>query len=552
MIDADGVIGIGILPYHCSKTGHVNSGIGARYDLPKYQVRIFQGIKGESICSRFLNSENMVNFFTDISNEDDIDSYNVGDLIAQRYKVLKKINSGGNGIVYQVINVEIGAILALKSFRDDYFQEPEAWNQFKREAQIWIELEHHEYIVRAFSIVTALGRPFIEIEYIPPNMDGCNTLEDFLKTNPPDLIQCLKWSIQFCLGMEYAFNNRLRCHRDIKPGNIMISPENQVKITDFGLARVRDDAVGKKTGELYSCGTTEYRSPEHINNPAGCDERSDIYSFGIVLYQMTTQGMLPFTAYAESEYYEKDIEYGHLFGVVPRINSVLFPVILRCLNKDPNGRYQSFSELCHELDEILLRVSNEKISTQSHKMPEDIMLVLRGNSYGVLGKHIEAIYCFENAIQVNNKNVSAWIGLAVTYNVLDRPDEARFYIRRAIEIAPNNKNTWFNSGVFYAKSNRHDRAIRDFLQVLIIDKRDVQVWSDMGLSFAKIGYIFMALNCYVRSVELDPKDAYAWANLGAVIKGCTNDSFGDSCLMKACRIDPKITEKMKYFHINTR
>jgi len=164
--------------------------------------------------------------------------YKKGDLIGQKYEVYGVLGRGGFGIVYLVYSHETGDVYALKTFRDEYFQDGEIRELFRREANVWVHLERHPYIVRAYFVDEVEGRLYIAMEYIAPNKQGLNSLEGYLERQPPDLAQSLRWTIQFCHGMEYAYSKGVRCHRDIKPDNIMISTDKTVKISDFGLAGV--------------------------------------------------------------------------------------------------------------------------------------------------------------------------------------------------------------------------------------------------------------------------------------------------------------------------
>src|SRR3989338_232370 len=162
--------------------------------------------------------------------------YKKGDFIGQKYEVYDVLGMGGFGIVYLVYSHELKSVYALKTFRDEYLENKEMQERFKKEAEIWINMDRHPYLVRAKFVDKILDRLFIAIEYIAPDEDGLNSLEGYLKHKPHDLVQSLRWGIQFCHGMEYAYAKGIKAHRDIKPANIMIAYDKTLKITDFGLA----------------------------------------------------------------------------------------------------------------------------------------------------------------------------------------------------------------------------------------------------------------------------------------------------------------------------
>jgi hypothetical protein len=151
------------------------------------------------------------------------------DMIGERYQIFDFLGEGGFGIVHLVYSHEINTVYALKTFRDEYLNDTETKNRFRKEAQIWIDLEWHPYLVRAYLVDEIGGRLFIAMEYIGPDEQGLNSLDAYLKHQPPDLTQSLLWAIQVCHGMEYAYSRGIRAHRDIKPANIMITQNGHVK-----------------------------------------------------------------------------------------------------------------------------------------------------------------------------------------------------------------------------------------------------------------------------------------------------------------------------------
>ena len=197
--------------------------------------------------------------------------------------------------------VNPAALHALKTLRDEYLKDSETRELFRREARVWVGLDRHPNIVRAEFITELSGRLYIGMEYVEPGDQGRNSLAGYLATQPPDMAQALRWSIQFCHGMEYARSRGIRCHRDVKPENIMITRDRTVKITDFGFAGVIEHVRAgssfpqrRRSVQRSGFGTPAYMPPEQFRNASRCDERSDIYSFGIVMFQMASRGRFPF------------------------------------------------------------------------------------------------------------------------------------------------------------------------------------------------------------------------------------------------------------------
>ncbi len=117
--------------------------------------------------------------------------YQKGDFIGPKYKVHGTLGKGGFGVVYLVYSQETKSVYALKTFRNEYLDSPEVRERFHKEAQVWIELDRHPYLVRAYLVEEIAGRLYVAMEYIAPGEGGLNTLNSYLKQRPPDLIQSL-------------------------------------------------------------------------------------------------------------------------------------------------------------------------------------------------------------------------------------------------------------------------------------------------------------------------------------------------------------------------
>ena len=235
-------------------------------------------------------------------------------LPCQEYKIgyrirmfeIHHILAGGMGTVYICYDHEFKEAVVLKTIQDKFLLNKERIDDFKREALAWVTLERYPYIVPARWVEEYDYRLFVVADYIAPDGQGRNTLSHYLKEDL-SLKQQLTWAIECCRGMEYAVGRGVTPHRDIKPDNLMITSNGTLMVTDFGLAGIGQTMTevpehqeqkgltfillndGRITG-----GTLPYMAPEQFQGIA--NEQSDIYAFGIVLYQMAAQGKLPFEA----------------------------------------------------------------------------------------------------------------------------------------------------------------------------------------------------------------------------------------------------------------
>lgn len=407
-------------------------------------------------------------------------SYKKGDIIGQRYEVFDIIGAGSFGIVYLVYSHETDSVYALKTFQDKYLDKAVIRERFRKEAQIWISLESHPYLVRAYFVDKISGRLYIAMEYIAPDMRGLNSLQDYLAHRPPDLIQSLRWVIQFCHGMEYAYSRGIQCHRDIKPSNILISQDKTVKITDFGLGdtlsiferpTAEDEIAHQKAHNVFTAevqhqvpGYITHMPPERWSNRALCDQRGDIYSFGVTLYQMATRGKLPFEARTQ-----EDWKKFHKYEAVPELPTPISPVIQRCLKKEPNGRYQTFSELRRDLEPILKGLTGEVITQPESDELGEWDWLNKGSSFGSV-KHLEAASeCYDNALELNPNNAKALGGKALILSLLGSFDEAVQCYEEALTLAPDDAMIWLNKGYSLGVMGRKEEAICCYDQSIKID-----------------------------------------------------------------------------------
>ncbi|MDD5311456.1 MAG: tetratricopeptide repeat protein [Dehalococcoidia bacterium] len=487
--------------------------------------------------------------------------YKKGDFIGHKYQVYETLGAGGFGIVYLVYSHETKWVYALKTFKDEYLSDSSIRERFRKECLAWVNLEHHSHLVRARGVEEISGRLYIFMEFIMPDENGINTLEGYLRRRPPDLAQSLQWAIQFCHGMEYAYTKGIRCHRDIKPANIMIGKDKMVKITDFGLAgvlgssepggiiklNIKDKGIGLSCMTVggASFGTPTHMPPEQFTAAAECDQRSDIYSFGIVLYQMATGGKVPFTAdpagaderEAAGRYW-KVMEYLHAKSPVPRIDSPLYPLIERCLEKDPNKRYQTFRELREELEPLLRQQTAEVMHPPELKELEAQEWSNKGGSLFNLGKYDEAIRCLDKALELDPRIITAWNNKGASLSKLGKYEEAIRCCDKALEIDLRYVSAWCNKGVILNALGKCTEAIVCYEKALQIDPENADVWNNKGISFNYSGKYEEAIGCCDKALQIDPRNAAAWINKAVSLYALGKYTEAIVFCDKALQIDP--------------
>lgn len=270
---------------------------------------------------------------------------NPGTYLQERYEILEKIGSGGMSVVYKAKCHTLNRLVAIKVLKEEFASDENFVSKFKMEAQAAARLSHPN-IVNVYDVVDEENLHYIVMELI----EGI-TLKNYIeKKELLDSKEAIGIAIQVAQGIAAAHEQHI-IHRDIKPQNMIISKDGKVKVADFGIAR----AVSSQTvNSSAAVGSVHYISPEQARG-GYCDERSDIYSFGITLYEMVT-GRVPF---------EGDntvaVALAHLEDPVvppgdynPQVYPGLEDIILKCTKKKPDRRYGSMEEVIHDLRRVLM------------------------------------------------------------------------------------------------------------------------------------------------------------------------------------------------------
>lgn len=267
----------------------------------------------------------------------------VGTYLADRYEILSKIGAGGMSDVYKAKDHILGRFVAIKVLKPEFSEDRGFVSKFRTEAQSAAGLEHPN-IVNIYDVGSEEGLYYIVMEYV----EGI-TLKTYIeKKGQLSFKEAVSIAIQVARGIESAHAKQIT-HRDIKPQNIIISTEGKVKVTDFGIAK----AASSNTISSDVMGSVHYSSPEQARN-GFVDGRSDIYSLGIVMYEMVT-GRVPFdgdttVAVAIQHLQEEMTPPGNYAENLP---VSLEKIIVKCAQKNPDRRYQTIEELLDDLRKSL-------------------------------------------------------------------------------------------------------------------------------------------------------------------------------------------------------
>ena len=290
-----------------------------------------------------------------------------GSTFAGRYQIIEELGKGGMGKVYKVFDTKIKEKVALKLIKPEIASDKETIERFSNELKLARRIRHKN-VCGMFDLGDADGAHFIAMEYVP----GEDLKSMIRMSKSMSVGGAVDVAKQVCEGLAEAHRLGI-VHRDLKPANIMIDREGNARIMDFGIARsIKAKAI---TGTGVIIGTPEYMSPEQVEGKE-VDQRSDIYSLGIILYEMVTgrvpfEGNTPFTiGVKQMSDVPKDPK--ELNSQIPED---LARLILRCLEKSKEKRYQSAAELHSEL-ELIIQKSLKKDPRDRYQIPGDFAVDL--------------------------------------------------------------------------------------------------------------------------------------------------------------------------------
>ena len=266
-------------------------------------------------------------------------------MLSGRYRLESKLGSGGMSTVYLAVDETLGRHVAIKVLHGEISDDEDQLERFRREARAVAQLSHPN-LVGVIDAGEEGGRPFIVFEYVP----GQTLKQRISSEGRLPLDEATAYAIEIGRGLQAAHQARL-VHRDVKPQNVLIDPEGRAKITDFGIALSLEAHGLTATGRVL--GTTDYVSPEQAMGKE-IDARTDVYSLGILLYEMLT-GEVPFKAETQV-----GVAMKHVNEMVPNVqrrrpdaSAVLAAAVERATAKEPKDRYRDMNEFLGDLEHAL-------------------------------------------------------------------------------------------------------------------------------------------------------------------------------------------------------
>lgn len=305
-------------------------------------------------------------------------------LLNNRYQILDRLGSGGMSEVYRAHDLTLERIVALKILREDFSNDPTFTDKFHQEAKAVANLSHPN-IVTIHDFGLDSGHLYIVMEYVP----GDDLKSIIKESGRIPVNESLSMMIQACSGIGYAHRSGL-VHCDIKPQNMLVTPDKRLKVTDFGIARaLATIQPSEKTDIVW--GSPQYFSPEQAAGMAP-SPASDVYSLGVVMYESLT-GRLPFIGSSAVE-----LAHEHQFlafpapGTLnPEIPDSLEQIIIKILSKEPSARYRSADQLGRILVALHKKLYDQEEVIQTDLLHEDISQSVLEDNQIIKTKHITSI-----------------------------------------------------------------------------------------------------------------------------------------------------------------
>jgi len=438
------------------------------------------------------------------------------------------VRLGGMGVVYCVSHPSLAYRFAVKTFQGEYLLDSDAVERFRREASAWIRLGRHPHLVQAIKVDTIDNKPHLFLEYV----GGGNLAQEIAGKGLP-LLRALDLALQVCDGLIHVQRSAGVVHRDIKPSNILIASDGRAQITDFGLVSapepvasgipgeagsshaaaapgtahdrpVADDHGARLTATGCGIGTPVYMPPEQWRGIATV--RSDVYAFGITLYEMLC-GRPPFVPGRREPIHE--LRARHVSAPPPDIRAYrgdvpdgLVLLLSRCLEKQPESRPADFVEVRDALLAIYAGATGRSWQPPPYSQLPYASAVsealLAGMSYAALGNVGDAISEVRKALDAEPANTMAVRLLGKYHHLLGENARALTYLEPSVGSMPDDVEGHDLLAVCLNALERHGEALEHARTAARIDARSFSGWNNMAVALAGL-----ALQAEIRALGSD-------------------------------------------------
>lgn len=517
--------------------------------------------------------------------------YRKGDKIGGRYFV-GDVKFGGMSEIYLCLDLEHDIPYALKTFHQRFATNPEFLDIFEQEVATWMALENHPNIVRCYWMDNLDDQPFMFLEWIDGEEGKGNDLRGWLRHGPMKPRVALNLAVDIIRGMIHVQEKQPGLvHRDLKPENILVSQEGLAKITDFGLAQIvergelkiveTEAMAGGRQSIVCKAGisgTPAYMSPEQWRGES-LDERTDIYAFGCILYEMLI-GKPPYQIsfpVTNPQWLQK-MQRQHETEVIPfpaiGLSAVILELLQICLAKERQARPDSFNELLSYMEQIYQQEFGEpvqapltideftardhgnrglaylKLKRYEYALNDFNQVIklnpnsaeahtYRGTVYHDLEQYKVALSDFNQAIKLDSGLELAFLNRGINYLSMGQNENARKDFDQAIDLRPNFVLAYYNRGILYFGLEQYEKVLNDCSRAIDLNPDFYQAFNNRGLAYAALQKYKQALDDYNQAINLDPNYASAYSNRGVTFSTLQKYEEALNDYNRAIELDPE-------------
>jgi len=437
---------------------------------------------------------------------------NIGSIFAERYQIIEELGRGGMGNVYKALDKELGERVALKLLKPEIAADDRIIERFRNELKFARKITHKN-VCRMFDLSKFEKTPYITMEYV----SGEDLKTTLRRVGPLSTGKAVYIAKQVCEGLTEAHKLGV-VHRDLKPQNIMIDKQGHAHIMDFGIARSMKTKGVTTSGMMI--GTPDYMSPEQVEGKP-VDVRADIYAMGVILYEMST-GTTPFQgdtalSVAIKHTREKPRNPREINNQIP---VQLSTIILKCMEKNRERRYQDVPELLTELDKIEKgfpttdRVLPAKPSTSKEILSAFNLKKLLLPALAVVSLIIIvlALWQFTPLPEVFKKSPGTSTARSIddTMNSANQFWKEKKYsnaydeFKKVLEVEPNHFEAQFGLANSLKAQGKPDQAIPEYEKAIALNEKDPGAYGQLGLIYEQKQELAKAVNHYKKYLENAP------------------------------------------------
>ncbi len=457
--------------------------------------------------------------------------WSTGDLIADRWEI-HDVRRSATGLVYAVYDRMLEEALAAKTLDPERLAaQPALGARFLAPARAWAALPVHAHIAQVRLIEIVHGQPVLFQELLTGGDLGYRVGTSWLTDAP---LRVLSLAIQCCDALVHAAAHGVPVHGNLKTSNCLLTRHGTLKLSDFGLGTALHGLPPAPAGAGVS-GELAYTAPERLDSAAAPAERSDIYAFGVMLYEMLT-GSLPLWPDAAAAAPGPVVFDARV--LIERF-ATLGRVVETCLAHDPERRFRDFRVLRAILADSYRQLTGSMpAAALAGPELEQEQSANRAAGLSELGRHTQALAVLEPALARAPHSARLWAGKGAALARQGDRTGARACYARALEIDGADAQTWRELGSLQRAAQQPVEALAALERALALEPRDGEAWLDKGRALEALGDDEEALESYRQALKRHPRCAPAWQQMAGIYRRRADTERAIDCLKRALGLEP--------------